>query len=88
MKLLPLFAFQEIIIVDRIEDNVAVVEWHNERLSIIPLDNFATTPQEGDAYIFQAHRFGQATCTLRNNDPIVIQCEERSQSHQQSALQT
>ena len=66
------------VIIDRIEDDFAIVEWHNDRLSIIPVDEFTDPPHEGDHYLLQLHRFSGTQCQLLNNDPIVIQCAERS----------
>jgi len=78
MNPVSVFLFQEIIIIDRIEDEFAVVEWSNERLSIIPVDEFSSPPMEGEKYFLQLQRPSKKECHLLNNDPIVIQCAERS----------
>jgi len=78
MNLLSFFYFQQTIIVDRIEENLAVVEWENEHLSLIPLDEFTTAPKEGDIYLFQLYRFSKTQCLLQQNDPILIHCNDFS----------
>ena len=78
MNLFSFFVFQQDIIIDRIEYNFAVVEWENESLSVIPLDDFTQVPQEGDIYQFQLKRSPSDRCHLQNNDPIVLQCNERA----------
>ena len=78
MNILSLFVFQQNIIVDRIEHNFAVVEWENNSFSVIPLDDFTRPPQEGEVYQFQLKRFSLEQCSLRQNDPIVLQCNENT----------
>jgi hypothetical protein len=78
MNLASFFLYQHLVVVDRIEDDFAVVEWNNDRLSIIPIDEFNTPPNEGEFYHFVIQRSTSSQCRLIKNDPIVIQCNERS----------
>ena len=78
MNFTSLFLYQQHVIVDRIEEDFAVVEWENQWLSLIPLDEFEDPPTEGDMYSFDIQRSSTSSCWLIKNDPVVIQCNERS----------
>ena len=78
MNILPLFVVTQEVIVDRIEEDFAVVEWNNKSLSLIPLDDFYTRPTEGDRYRFRLAKNPSGTCFLIKNDPVVLQCKERT----------
>ena len=55
----------------------AVVEWNEQQLSLIPIENFSKLPTEGDKYLFIMHRFSHSSCQLMRNDPVLIQCSEQ-----------
>ena len=78
MNILSIFTITQEIIIDRVEDSFVVVEWKNEHLSLIPLDEFYTIPVEGEQYRFRLSKKNNGTCFLVKNDPVVLQCEERT----------
>ena len=78
MNITWLFLYKHLVIVDRIEEDFAVVEWQNQRLSLIPLDEFKVPPKEGDVYSFDIQRSSRSSCWLIKNDPMVIQCEDQN----------
>ena len=53
------------IIVDQIQDDVAVIEWENEALSIIDTIWLPTSVEEGDVLIMELERVPLSNCKLR-----------------------
>ena len=53
------------IVLDQIEDDVAVVEWENETLSIMDTIWLPTSVEEGDVLIIELERVPLSNCKLR-----------------------
>ena len=78
MSILSIFVVTQEVIIDRVEDDFVVVEWKNEHLSLIPIDEFYTIPAEGEHYRFRLSKNPNGACFLVKNDPVVLQCKERT----------
>ena len=66
--------FYSLITIDRIEGTLAIVEWENLSISTLPLEIFPENPQEGSQFYLSGHPSTQGECSLKNNDPIILQC--------------
>ena len=58
--------------VDRVEGDFAIIEWSNQRFSILPVEMFVVPPQEQESYRFTIHRKLDGNWLLSKNDPIVL----------------
>lgn len=75
MSILETFFFQQPIIIDRIEEDIAIVEWENLSLSLLPIELFATPPKEGQRYLFSIIETADADCLLHKTAPIMLKCQ-------------
>ena len=70
--LLQLFWWSMDFNIDRIEGDFAVIEWSNQRYSVLPTTMFAIPPEEQESYRFTIRRKLVGKWLLSKNDPIVI----------------
>lgn len=74
--MLEFFYFETHFVIDQIEENVAVVEWENQSLSILDI-SLIPNPKEGHTYIFQAFKKRQSDCSITQNNPLKIACHHQ-----------
>ena len=53
------------IVVDQLHDDIAIVEWENESLSVVETLWLPTTVEEGDVLVFELHKVPLSNCKLR-----------------------
>ncbi len=68
------------IVVDQIDDDVAVVEWENETLSIVDTKWLPTSVEEGDVLIIEIERVPLSNCKLnpvseRSRSSLWMKCD-------------
>ena len=73
MKLLiQLFWWSMDFNIDRIEGEFAIIEWSNQRYSVLPVELFVRPPQEQESYRFTIRKKIYGQWLLSKGDPIVL----------------
>ena len=65
---------QEIIIIDRIEHDQAIIEWDDLSISSLPTARFPIPPKEGDQFQIIVQEVDEGVCRIQQNDPVILQC--------------